>query len=154
MASEGKQRLVAGIEATLGAAFPEVEVVDLDVSDAAGTLTIYIDGPGGVDLDLCSAVSGALDDLRERYTLEVSSPGLDRRLRTAAHFAAALGRDVAVRLAMPRDGRSNYRGVVTAAGDESVTLALDGGGEACLPLHEIATAHVVYDFAQNGGRRE
>jgi ribosome maturation factor RimP len=154
MARESRQRLVAEIEAALAPAFPDVEVVDLDVSGVAGTLTLYIDRPGGVDLDLCAAVSGALDEVRERYTLEVSSPGLDRRLRTAAHFGAALGQDVAIKLSAPQDGRSNYRGVVTAAGDESVTLDLAGGGEAVLPIQKIATAHVVYDFAKNGGRRE
>lgn len=153
MADESKGRLVAEIEAELRPAFPDVEVVDLDVGKAGGTLTLFIDRPGGVDLELCAAVSEALDELRARYSLEVSSPGLDRRLRTAAHFAAALGQNVAVRLARPRDGRSNYRGVVTAAGADDVTLAL-GGGDVRLPLDDIATAHVVYDFATNGGRSE
>lgn len=154
MASERKQRLVAEIEAALARGFPDVEVVDLDVSPAAGTLTLYIDRQGGVDLDLCAAVSGALEEVRERFAVEVSSPGLDRRLRTATHFAAAVGENVAVKLTAPRDGRSNFRGVLTAAGDEGVTLALADGGAASLPLSEIATAHVVYDFARNGGRRE
>ncbi len=154
MASESKQRLAAEIEAALAREFPDVEVVDLDVNPAAGTLTLYIDRQGGVDLGLCAAVSGALDEVRERFAIEVSSPGLDRRLRTAAHFAAAVGENVAVKLTAPRDGRSNYRGLLTAAGDESVTLALADGGAASLSLREIATAHVVYDFARNGGRRE
>lgn len=154
MASESKQRLAAEIEAALAREFPDVEVVDLDVNAAAGTLTLYIDRQGGVDLGLCAAVSGALDEVRERFAIEVSSPGLDRRLRTAAHFAAAVGENVAVKLTAPRDGRSNYRGLLTAAGDETVTLALADGGAASLPLRAIATAHVVYDFARNGGRRE
>ncbi len=154
MVDETKQRLVAEIETTLGPAFPDVEVVDLDVGMAGGTLTLYVDRQGGVDLDLCAAVSGALDDLRERYALQVSSPGLDRRLRTAAHFAAALGEEVAVTLTAPRDGRRHFRGVVTATSDDDVTLALVDGGEASLPLHEMASAHVVYDFATNGGRSE
>jgi ribosome maturation factor RimP len=154
MAGESKQQLAAEIEAALGRTCPEVELVDLDVHRAAASLTLYIDRPGGVDLDLCAAVSGALDEVRERYALEVSSPGLDRRLRTAAHFAGAVGERVAVRLTAPRDGRSNFRGVLTEVGDESVTLALADGGAASVPLHEIATAHVVYDFARNGGRRE
>jgi ribosome maturation factor RimP len=154
MASERKQRLVAEIETALAREFPDVEVIDLDVSPAAGTLTVYIDRQGGVDLELCAAVSGALDEVRERFAIEVSSPGLDRRLRTAAHFAAAVGENVAVKLTAPQDGRSNFRGVLTAAGDDSVTLTLAGGGAASLPLSDIATAHVVYDFAKNGGRRE
>jgi ribosome maturation factor RimP len=154
MVREGKQQLADEIGTALARTFPEVEVVDLDVSPAAGALTLYIDRPGGVDLELCAAVTAALDDVRERYALEVSSPGLDRRLRTAAHFAAAVGEDVAVRLSAPRDARSNYRGVVSAADDESVTLELVDGGTTRLPLDGIATAHVVYDFERNGGRRE
>ena len=120
---------------------------------SGGTLTLFIDRPGGVDLELCGAVSAALDDVRARYSLEVSSPGLDRRLRKPAHFAAALGREVAVKLASPRDGRSNFRGVLVAADEDSVTLDL-GDGSATLPLPDIAKAHVVYNFDKDGGQRE
>jgi ribosome maturation factor RimP len=152
--SDTKQSLADEIEAVLAREFPEVELVDLDVHAAAGSLTLYVDRPGGVDLETCAAVTAALDEVRERYALEVSSPGLDRRLRTAAHFAAALGENVAVKLATPQDGRSNFRGLLTAAGEADVTLSLADGGEARLPLAAIATAHVVYDFERNGGRRE
>ncbi len=99
-------------------------------------------------------MSESLDDLRERYTLEVSSPGLDRRLRKPAHFAAALGRDVAVTLAAPQDGRRNFRGELTGADETAVTLALADGDEVSLPLAAIARAHVVYNFDSDGGRRE
>jgi ribosome maturation factor RimP len=151
---EAKQQLAGEVEAALARHFPEVELVDLDVHPSAGTLTLYIDRPGGVDLDLCAAVTAGLDEVRERYALEVSSPGLDRRLRTAAHFVAAVGENVAVKLAVPQDGRSNFRGVLSAADEMSVTLALANGQTARLPLADIATAHVVYDFERNGGRRE
>lgn len=151
---EGKQLLMDEIEGALANDFPDVEVVDLDVSRASGTLTLYIDRVGGVDLGLCAAVSAALDGVRERYALEVSSPGLNRRLRTAEHFAAALGEDVAVKLAAPLDGRRNFRGVLAAADYDWVTLTLAGGDAVSLPRHGIATAQVVYDFERNGGRRE
>lgn len=154
MVREGKQQLAEEIEAALERAFPEVELIDLDVSTAAGTLTLYIDRPGGVDLELCAAVTAALDEVRERFALQVSSPGLNRRLRTAKHFAAAVGEEVAVRLSAPRDGRSNFRGVLTAADEACVTLTLAEGGSVYLPLPDVATAHVVYDFEKNGGRRE
>ena len=68
-------------------------------------------------------------------------------------FAAALGREVAVRLAAPRDGRSSFRGILIAADEDSVTLDL-GDGSATLPLPDIAKAHVVYNFDKVGGRRE
>ena len=151
---ESREELESMIEATLAGRFPEVELVDLEVRGGpGGTLTLFIDRPGGVDLELCGAVSAALDDLRARYSLEVSSPGLDRRLRKPAHFAAALGREVAVKLAAPREGRSNFRGVLVAADEDSVTLDL-GDGSATLPLPDIAKAHVVYNFDKDGGQRE
>jgi ribosome maturation factor RimP len=92
--------------------------------------------------------------MRERFALEVSSPGLNRRLRTAAHFLAARGEEVAVRLSQPRGGRSNFRGFLAEADDAGVTLTLVDGDTARLPLRDIATAHVVYNFERNGGRRE
>ena len=143
------------IEATLAARFPEVELVDLEVRGGpTGTLTLFVDRPGGVDLELCAAVSQALDEVRELYSLEVSSPGLDRRLRKPAHFAAVIGRDVAVKLTAPQDGRSNYRGVLTASDATTLTLDLADGGSCTLPLEAIAKAHVVYNFDTDGGHRE
>jgi ribosome maturation factor RimP len=151
---ESREELESMIEAALAERFPEVELVDLEVRGGpGGTLTLFVDRPGGVDLELCGAVSAALDDVRARYSLEVSSPGLDRRLRKPAHFAAALGREVAVKLAAPREGRSNFRGVLTAADEASVTLDL-GDGSATLPVSDIAKAHVVYNFDEDGGQRE
>lgn len=153
--TDKRDELEATIDATLAERFPEVELVDLEVrSGPAATLTLFIDRPGGVDLELCSAVSQSLDDVRERYSLEVSSPGLDRRLRKPAHFGAVLGRDVAVKLDEPRDGRRNFRGVLAAADDDSITLTLTDGGSVTLPLPGIARAHVVYNHETDGGHRE
>jgi len=151
---ESREELERMIEATLAERFPEVELVDLEVRGGpGGTLTLFVDRPGGVDLELCGAVSVALDDVRARYSLEVSSPGLNRRLRKPAHFVAALGSEVAVKLAAPREGRSNFRGVLVAADEDSVTLDL-GDGSATLPIPDIAKAHVVYNFDEDGGQRE
>jgi ribosome maturation factor RimP len=151
---ESREDLERMIEVTLAQRFPEVELVDLEVRGGpGGTLTLFVDRPGGVDLELCGAVSAALDEVRARYSLEVSSPGLNRRLRRTAHFAAVLGREVAVKLTAPRDGRSNFRGILVAADETSVTLDL-GDGSATLPLPDIAKAHVVYNFDEGGGQRE
>ena len=87
-------------------------------------------------------------------SLEVSSPGLDRRLRKPAHFAAALGREVAVSMASPVEGRRNFRGVLAAADGDSITLTLEGGGSATLPLTGLGKAHVVYNYETDGGQRE
>jgi len=153
--TEKREELEAIIDATLAECFPDVELIDLEVrSGPAATLTLFIDRPGGVDLELCSAVSHSLDEVRERYSLEVSSPGLDRRLRKPAHFGAAIGRDVAVKLESPLGTRRNFRGVLEAANDASITLALLDGGNVTLPLAGIARAHVVYNHETDGGHRE
>ncbi len=152
---ESREALEARIEARLAQKFPEVELVDLEVRGRpAGTLTVYIDRPGGVDLELCAAVSHALDDVREQYALEVSSPGLDRRLRRPAHFAASIGVEVAVKLTAPLDGRGTVRGRLVAAGDEAISVRVEDGQVLTVPLTRIARAHVVYNFESNGGHRE
>jgi len=152
---EKREELETVIDAVLAEHFPEVELVDLEVRGGrAATLTLFIDRPGGVDLEVCSAVSHALDELREQYSLEVSSPGLDRRLRRATHFAAALGSDVAVKLDEPLDGRRSFRGVLAASDETSITVTLEVGGDVTLPLTAIERAHVVYDHETDGGHRE
>jgi ribosome maturation factor RimP len=152
---ESREALEARIEARLAERFPEVELIDLEVRGRpAGTLTLFIDRPGGVDLELCAAVSRALDDIREQYTLEVSSPGLNRRLRKPAHFAAVLGEEVAVKLTAPKGGRGNVRGELVASDEERITLRTEDGEMVSLPISGIARAHVVYKFDANGGQRE
>jgi ribosome maturation factor RimP len=152
---EKREELETVIEAALTERFPDVELVDFEVrGQSAPTLTLFIDRPGGVDLDLCAGVSQSLEALRERYALEVSSPGLDRRLRKPEHFAAQVGREVAVRLAQPVDGRRNFRGVLAAADDRSITLTLEGGDSVTLPLDALGKAHVVYNYETDGGQRE
>jgi ribosome maturation factor RimP len=151
---EKREQLEAEIEAGLAERFPDVELVDFEVRGQPPILTLFIDQPGGVDLDLCAAVSQALEELRERYVLEVSSPGLDRRLRKPEHFRAQLGREVAVQAAHPIEGRRNFRGVLAAVDDQSLTLTLEGGGSVTLPFDALGRAHVVYNHETDGGHRE
>jgi ribosome maturation factor RimP len=153
--SDKREELETVIESTLAERFPEVELVDVEVHRGpSARLTVFVDRPGGVDLEVCAAVSQALDDLREEYGLEVSSPGLDRRLRKASHFAKALGSEVVVKLHEPLEGRRNFRGELTAADGASITVALEDGAGATLPIGAIARAHVVYDHETDGGHRE
>ncbi len=149
-----REELETELEAALTARFPEVELVDFEVRGQPPTLTLFVDRPGGVDFELCASVSQALEDLRERYALEVSSPGLDRRLRKPEHFAAQLGQEVAVHMTQPVDGRRNFRGALKAAGPDSITLTLEGGGSATLSLAALGKAHVVYNYETDGGQRE
>ena len=155
---ENREQLMTEIEDLLAARCADVELVDIELRGGqAGTLTLFIDRLDGVDLDLCAAVSQSLEELRDRYALEVSSPGLDRRLRKPAHFAAQLNREVALRLSAPLDGRRNFRGVLTAVAEDSgsLTLTLEDGADVTLPLAEIDKAHLVYTPAiDDGGQRE
>jgi ribosome maturation factor RimP len=111
------------------------ELVDLEYvpGRARGLLRIFIDRPQGVGLDDCerasreiSALFDVEDPLPTGYTLEVSSPGLDRVLRTPAHFQRFVGERVHVELRSPRDGRRRYTGQLTALRDEGIELNVDG----------------------------
>jgi ribosome maturation factor RimP len=151
---EKREELEAIIEAALSERFPDVDLVDFEVRGRPPILTLFIDKPGGVDIELCASVSQSLEELRESYALEVSSPGLDRRLRKPEHFAAQVGREIAVTMTRPIEGRRNFRGILAAADDQSITLTLEEAGSATLPLEALGKAHVVYNFETDGGHRE
>ena len=93
------------IEARLAGVEPEVEVLLAEVVSGS-TLRLFIDHPDGVTLALCERVSGHLGEYRERYSLEVSSPGQDRPLTKPQHYTRFLGRRARVRLrdCRERDG--------------------------------------------------
>ena len=94
---------------------------------AAQSLRLYVDRPGGVDLELCERVTVALRDLLDRYSLEVSSPGPERPLSKPDHFRRFVGRRARVRTRGRRDGRSSFTGVLLGANDDAVTVAADTG---------------------------
>src|SRR3974390_3288716 len=98
------------IESRLQAVAPEVEVLLAEVVPG-GTLRLFIDHPDGVTLALCEQVSGLLGDYRDRYALEVSSPGQDRPLTQPQHYSRFLGRRARLRLreAQPDDAVSTHK---------------------------------------------
>jgi ribosome maturation factor RimP len=120
---------------------PGVEVLAVELGGPE-RMSIYIDRPGGVDLALCEEVSGVLRGYTDRYSLDVSSPGFERPLRTAGHFAEVVGRRVALRTAHEIGGRKKFKGEVVAAADDAVTLAA-GGGEFIVPYDEIVRGNLI-----------
>jgi ribosome maturation factor RimP len=124
------------IEARLGTAAPEVEVLLAEVHPG-GTLRVFIDHPEGVTLALCERVSGLLGDYRDRYALEVSSPGQDRPLTKPQHYSRFLGRRARLRLrearpddaGVTRNGEAGRRAGRKPAGHKSVTGELVGASE-------------------------
>jgi ribosome maturation factor RimP len=116
----------ADIEARLSEAEPEVEVLLAEV--VGGDLVrLFIDHPQGVTLDLCERVTHHLPEVRERYALEVSSPGIERPLSKPEHFRRYVGRRARVRTRGAYEGRKSFIGELMDAGDDTVTVAADNG---------------------------
>jgi len=114
------------VEAALHAATPDVEVLLAEIH-GGGTLRLFVDHPDGVTLDVCERVTHALVDIRERFALEVSSPGRDRPLTKPQHFRRFLGRRAKVRTREARDGHKSFTGELIGASDDAVTIAVDTG---------------------------
>ncbi len=104
---------------------------------------VYVDSPAGVDHALCQQVTDVLRDYLREYSVEVSSPGLDRPLRRQEHFEAALGRRVKLRTA----GRRTLRGEILSAGEQSVKVAASDGAETEIPYDEIVRANLIDEGA-------
>lgn len=124
-----------------------------DVEHAGGTLRVLVDRPGGVDIDtlteLSRKISAALDEedpLPGRYVLEVSSPGLERPLRTPRHFAAAIGSAVRIRTFDDLDGTRRVAGTILDAGDESLTVECDDGETRAVRYTDIERARTVFEW--------
>lgn len=116
------------------------------------TLRIFIDGPNGVSLEDCekvsrqiSAVMDVEDPIDGEYTLEVSSPGMDRPLYTAAHYARYLGETVNIRLRMARDGRRRFKGKIIRVEQDDVLIDVEGK-EILMPVDAIDKANIVPNF--------
>jgi len=143
-----KEGLIELLEPTLNAM--GYELVDLDLrSGHNGLVRLFIDKEPAITLADCELVSAQVSDLLDvedpvasSYTLEVSSPGLDRRLRTAAHFAAATGCDVRIELKRAIDGRKRFRGLLVAADNEAIEITVDGRNWN-LPLAEVSSARLI-----------
>ncbi|MFL5818215.1 MAG: ribosome maturation factor RimP [Conexibacter sp.] len=140
MTHSPKPSLQAEIEAQLAKSEPDVEVVLAEV--AGDTLRLFVDHPDGVTLALCERVTHALAPLRERYALEVSSPGTDRPLTKPQHFHRFLGRRARVRTRDARDGHTSFTGELVGATDAEVTIAVDDGVVA-IPYSAIARSNLV-----------
>ncbi len=131
------------VETRLASAEPEVEVLLAEVV-GGGTLRLFIDHPDGVTLALCERVSKQLEELRDRYALEVSSPGTERPLTRPAHFSRFLGRRARVRTRSKHDGRASFTGELVGATDREVTIAADTGVIA-IPYDDIHRSNLVED---------
>jgi ribosome maturation factor RimP len=145
---------------------PVVESSGLELWDVAfrgegrrSILRISVDREGGVDLDTIAEVSERLsrrldlEDFGPRgYSLEVSSPGIERPLRTRRHFERSVGQRVKVKTVEPIDGARMYEGALVSADAEAVRIASEGG-ERRVPYADIASARTVAEWGAARSRR-
>lgn len=129
------------------------ELADLEVrlSGKGGLIRITIDKPDGIDLDDCEKVSHAVsamldveDPMAGEYNLEVSSPGLDRKLTKVEHFQRFEGETVKITMRFPIEGRRRFRGKLLSSNDENIVVEVDGVSHS-LPLARLDTARLVPD---------
>lgn len=129
-----------------------VEIVDLEWNDKTAALTVFIETEQGVDLDTCekfhNAIMEPIDELDptfdKPYTLNVSSPGLDRPFKTERDFERNLGKEVEIKLFAPLKGKKFLEGVLTAFDENTVTVNV--GEELKLPRNKIAKINKAIKF--------
>lgn len=117
-------------------------------------LIIYIDKPEGISLDDCEMVNDAVEPIIDEadpidgsYYLEISSPGLERELKTAEHIKAFIGERVIVKLYAPKDGKKTYDGVIASYDEDNGILVLDDAGSIVeLTFKEYSSIKTVCDF--------
>jgi ribosome maturation factor RimP len=143
--------IAARVTGTLG-----LELVFVEFLRGPGRMTVRltIDKEGGVTLDDCAGVSrqvGADPEMEDvvsvPYNLEVSSPGLDRRLVRTEDYERFKGRNVKISLSSPLNGQRNFQGVLAGLEGETVLLEVAGGGAALrLPLSAVEVARLIPEF--------
>lgn len=148
--------LTAKEKALLEALMPQaadegVEIVTVEIvgSKKAPTIRVFIDAEGGISFDELARTQAwigtmmdELDPFPGAYMLEVSSPGIDRPLRTLEHFSRFAGEDVVLKTA-PVNGRSRFTGVLAGTEGESVLVNLEDGAQVAIPIDSIKRAHTV-----------
>lgn len=129
-----------------------IEIVTIEVvgSRKAPTIRVYIDTEQGIVFDDIAAAQAWINEILDEidpfpgaYTLEVSSPGIDRPLRTCGHFEAAVGEQVYATCSEPVDGRSRFTGTLLGVAEDggAIRLSVDGD-EIVLPFSIIKRAHI------------
>lgn len=130
----------------------EIVTVELTGQGPSTVLRVYIDGPNGVTVNDCARVSDQVsaildveDPIPNKFTLEVSSPGLDRPLCKASHFEAVLGQRIKLQTVVDILGRRRFAGRLTGVTDQIVRLDIDGQIHE-VPIDNISKARLVPDY--------
>ncbi len=144
-----ENRLLEALQASAEGRGVEIVTVEVIGSSKSPVVRVYIDTPDGVSFkeltesqEWIGELMDEIDPFPGAYTLEVSSPGIDRPLRTPEHFARFAGEQAKVRTTAPMDGRSNFKGRIVSADADVLVLELDDG-RAEMPFSAIRRANLV-----------
>jgi ribosome maturation factor RimP len=144
-----RERLIALVEPVLER--QGYELVDLEYAPGRpqAVVRLFIDAPAGIGVEDCTTASREVSDLLDAedpipnaYTLEVSSPGFDRVLRTQAHFGRFVGERVHVELKEPRAGRRRYTGKLLTVDDSGIALEVEEEQQVSVKFEEIGKARL------------
>ena len=143
-----RDELTALLEPAVNDADVELWELEYNARAGGGLLRVYIDRPDGIGVDDCERVSHAVsavleerDPIPGQYTLEVSSPGMDRVLRKPEHFVRFVGEMVKLETNAPIDGRRRYSGRLTKAGEQEIVVMVEGRA-VTIPLSAIHKARL------------
>ena len=154
--AQQSERLAAILEPVVRDLGLELYDVEVGGSNRARTLRVLVDRDGGVDLEAITSATEALAPVLDQnpdvaaalpgsYLLEVSSPGLERPLRTPAHFGRALGSTVSVKSRNSDGAVERRRAVLTAADDDGIEIEIDGARER-VEYADIVASHTVFEW--------
>jgi len=138
---EKERQLHREVAETVESRIPDVEVLAVELGGPEH-ITVYVDHPAGVDHALCERVTNELRAYLETYRVDVSSPGLERPLRTREHFSDAVGRRVALRTDVELGGRKRFRGEVVDVGEDTATIVV-GDERVEIPYDAIVRGNLI-----------
>ena len=136
-----ERQLTREVSQRVESGLPGVEVLALELSGPE-RFTLYVDHPQGVDHALCVRVTEVLRDYLREYSVDVSSPGVERPLRKPEHFTRVVGRRVALKTREEIGGRSRFKGELVAAGERTVRIGVDDA-EMEIPYEAIVRGNLV-----------
>lgn len=144
MAVRHTEAIAEDVERVLGAAMPAIDVVAVKLLPG-GVLRVLIDLPGGVDHERCVEAGKALIAFREKYALEISSPGIPRPLTKPAHYERFIGREADLRFHTVYEGRRRICGELVESDGQRVVVR-DADGALEIPFTAISRAHLVEEL--------
>ena len=139
-----ERSLTREVSRKVEAAVPGTEVLAVELGGPE-RFTVFLDHPDGVDHALCARVTSVLRDYLREYSVDVSSPGLERPLRKPAHFERVVGRKIALKTEHEIEGRKKFRGELLAADAKHIRLGADGGEAVRIPYEEIVRGNLIYE---------